>query len=100
MKTNPERVFNGGSYGNGSSMRIAPVGEFYYDEIHKLREEAYESSSITHPHPHPLGKEGATLQAFAVSKAINLDPSKELDNLSFVSDLNQFVTDAGSIYKT
>ncbi len=43
-----ERVFNGGSYGNGSSMRIAPVGAFYYDEIHKLREKAYESSSNWH----------------------------------------------------
>lgn len=93
-----ERVFDGGSYGNGSSMRVAPIGAFYYDDADMLRKVAYASSLITHAHP--LGKEGAALQAFAVAKAINLDPSEELDRQSFIADLIKFVSDEGEIYRT
>jgi poly(ADP-ribose) glycohydrolase ARH3 len=92
-----ERVFGGGSFGNGSSMRIAPIGAFYYDKPDDLRKIAYESSNITHAHPY--GKEGASLQAFAVAKAINSDPSEELDKQSFVSDLIKFVSEEGKLYK-
>jgi len=92
-----ERVFGGGSFGNGSSMRIAPIGAFYYDKSDDLRKIAYESSNITHAHPY--GKEGAALQAFAVAKAINSDPSEELDKQSFVSDLIRFVSEEGKLYK-
>ncbi|MFQ5965054.1 MAG: ADP-ribosylglycohydrolase family protein [Candidatus Scalinduaceae bacterium] len=92
-----ERVFEGGSYGNGSSMRIAPIGAFYYDDHNKLREVAYDSSIITHAHP--LGKEGAALQAFAVANAVNMDPSEELDKHSFVLELIHFVKDKRNIYK-
>lgn len=92
-----ERVFGGGSFGNGSSMRIAPIGAFYYDKPDDLRKIAYESSNITHAHM--FGKEGAALQAYAVAKAINFDPSEELDNQSFVSDLMKFVSVDGKLYK-
>jgi len=92
-----ERVFGGGSFGNGSSMRIAPIGAFYYDKSDDLRKIAYESSNITHAHPY--GKEGAALQAFAVAKAINSDPSEELEKQSFVSDLITFVTEESKLYK-
>ena len=92
-----ERVFGGGSFGNGSSMRIAPIGAFYYDKPDDLRKIACESSNITHAHPY--GKEGAALQAFAVAKAINSDPSEELDKQAFVSDMITFVSDEGKLYK-
>jgi len=92
-----ERVFGGGSFGNGSSMRIAPIGAFYYDKSDDLRKIAYGSSNITHAHPY--GKEGAALQAFAVAKAINSDPLEELDKQSFVSDLITFVSVEGKLYK-
>jgi poly(ADP-ribose) glycohydrolase ARH3 len=92
-----ERVFGGGSFGNGSSMRIAPIGAFYYDKPDELRKIAYESSNITHTHPY--GKEGAALQAFAVAKAINSDPSGELDKQSFVSDMITFVSEESKFYK-
>ncbi len=92
-----ERVFGGGSFGNGSSMRIASIGAFYYDKSDDLRKIAYESSNITHAHPY--GKEGAALQAFAVAKAINSDPLEELDKQSFVSDLIRFVSAEGKLYK-
>ncbi len=91
-----ERVFGGGSFGNGSSMRIAPIGAFYYDKTDDLRKIAYESSNITHAHM--FGREGAALQAYAVAKAINSNPSEELDKQSFVSDLISFVSDEGRVY--
>jgi poly(ADP-ribose) glycohydrolase ARH3 len=64
-----KRLFGGeGSYGNGAAMRIAPVGVFYYDSPKKLREIVYGVSHITHAHE--LGKEGATLQAYAIALAV------------------------------
>jgi poly(ADP-ribose) glycohydrolase ARH3 len=89
-------VFGGGSFGNGSSMRIAPIGAFYYDKSDDLHKIAYESSNITHAHI--FGREGAALQAYAVAKAINSNPSEELDKQSFVSDLISFVSDEGRFY--
>lgn len=83
-----KKVFDGGSYGNGASMRIAPIGVFYYDDPYLLREKAYQSSQITHAHP--LGKECAALQAFAVARAVLANPD-ELDVRSFVDDLAAFI---------
>ena len=67
------KLYGGGSYGNGSAMRIAPVGVFYYDDPLKLKEIAHKSSQITHAHE--LGKEGAALQAYAVALATSTNPS-------------------------
>jgi poly(ADP-ribose) glycohydrolase ARH3 len=87
-----EQVFpSGGSFGNGSSMRIAPIGALYYDDISSLRKVAYDSSRITHSHI--LGKEGAALQAFAIAKAIERDPNEEFNPESFLSDLIEFTID-------
>jgi len=55
------KLFGGeGSFGNGASMRIAPLGLFYYDhpEIYKV---AKKSATVTHTHP--LGIDGAALLA-------------------------------------
>lgn len=57
-----------GSYGNGSAMRVAPVGLLYHQDPTKVREVAEASSKITHTHP--LGVEGAAVQALAVSLAV------------------------------
>jgi len=64
-----KKLYQGGSYGNGGAMRVAPVGLFYYDEPERLYQVACESSRITHAHP--LGMEGAALQARAVALAVN-----------------------------
>jgi poly(ADP-ribose) glycohydrolase ARH3 len=85
-----ERVFDGGSFGNGSAMRIAPVGVFYFDEPGTLCGVACQSSIITHAHV--LGKEGAALQAGAISLAISAEPSKGIDPEKFVGDLLRCVS--------
>jgi poly(ADP-ribose) glycohydrolase ARH3 len=84
-----KRLFGGtGSYGNGAAMRVAPVGILYHDDSERLRSVVYGQSSITHDHE--LGKEGAALQAYAVSLAVKADPSSELEPYSFLSELKDF----------
>ncbi|MCF8010835.1 MAG: ADP-ribosylglycohydrolase family protein [Clostridiales bacterium] len=81
-------VFSGGSFGNGASMRIAPVGCLYYNDPGKLIEVARGSSYITHQHP--LGLAGAVLQARAVSLAVGNEQGK-LDVQNFIYQLKDFI---------
>lgn len=83
-----ELIYPGGSFGNGAAMRIAPVGLLYFDDPDLLREVAYLSSQITHAHP--LGKEGAALQAYAVALAIRSEPSSPLNLDAFLKQLKGF----------
>jgi poly(ADP-ribose) glycohydrolase ARH3 len=74
--------FPHGSYGNGSAMRVAPVGLAYFDNLHKLASVATASSRPTHTHP--LAYQGAVLQAAAVATAVrqlHIDPAEFLDSL-------------------
>ncbi len=81
-------LYPGGSFGNGAAMRIAPLACFYYDvDPSELRRLAYEASEITHTHP--LGKEGAALQAYAIALAIRTPPG-HLDREAFLEALEAF----------
>ena len=84
-----EKIYPGGSYGNGAAMRIAPIGLFHYDDSQKLKEVAYQSSQITHAHI--LGKEGAALQAYAVGIAASSDSPSAFDQEFFLKQLSDFV---------
>ena len=47
-----EVLFNGGSFGNGSAMRIAPLaGYFAADDFARVAEQATLSAAVTHAHP-------------------------------------------------
>ena len=82
------KLYRGGSFGNGSAMRVAPVGLLYSNTPEKLREIAYESSSITHSHE--LGKEGAALQAYAIALALNTPSDEDIDKEAFLLKLQSF----------
>ena len=56
------------SWGNGSAMRVSPVG-FAYDSIEEVMEKAEESASITHNHPE--GIKGAQATAGVIFLARN-----------------------------
>ena len=90
-----QRLYHGGSYGNGSAMRIAPIGVFYHDNPPMLREVAYQSSQITHTHQ--LGREGAALQAYAIALATGLEPGSAFDQNDFLAKLLNYVPDG--VYK-
>ena len=84
-----KHLFGGmGSYGNGAAMRVAPVGLLYYDNPETLRSVAYEQSRITHAHP--LGMEGAAIQAYAIALAVKSDPSRSLNPPDFLEELMNF----------
>lgn len=86
-----------GSYGNGSAMRVAPVGLLYYNKPEELRKVAELSSLITHAHL--LGKEAAVLQAYAVALAIKLDPEQGFDVFSFLDKLKRFLFPEAKIFQ-
>ena len=84
-----QRLYGGGSYGNGSAMRVAPIGVFYHDRLDKLKKISHKSSQITHAHN--LGKEGAALQAYAIALATNLEPSLSFSRSDFLEKLSTYV---------
>jgi poly(ADP-ribose) glycohydrolase ARH3 len=66
------QVFAGrGSRGNGAAMRIAPVAVCFRDEPSRLRAEAASSARVTHAHP--VGVDGAVVQAAAIGAALRDD---------------------------
>ncbi len=91
-----KRVFEQGSYGNGASMRIAPVGCLYSRDLEKLKEAVHLSSLITHAHP--WGEEGALLQAYAVALAVQADPRQGIAVDHFLASLES-VLDEGSPFR-
>lgn len=67
-RTVAEAVFPGGSYGNGSAMRIAPLaGYFAEDDYALIAREARLSAGPTHAHPE--GMAGAVATAVATAYA-------------------------------
>jgi poly(ADP-ribose) glycohydrolase ARH3 len=82
------RLFGGsGSLGNGAAMRVAPAGLFFY-QASDLYEQACASAAVTHAHP--VGMDGAAVQARAVSQAVKLDPQKEFPTEAVIRDLADF----------
>lgn len=66
------RVFGGqGSRGNGAAMRVAPVGVRFVGDHKRLATQAARSARITHAHP--VGIDGAVVQAAAVAAALGGD---------------------------
>jgi len=81
-------LFGGeGSLGNGAAMRITPVGLlFYHSDL--LYEQACASAEVTHSHP--VGKDGAAVQAYGIAQALLLDPKEEFPRERFIKNLISF----------
>ena len=64
-------VFGGqGSMGNGSAMRVAPVGAYFADDLPRAKTEAEKSAVVTHAHPEGIA--GAVAAAVATAMAWRL----------------------------
>ena len=59
-----------GSKGNGSAMRVAPLGAYFAEDLERCAEEARISSGVTHTHPE--GVAGAIAVAIAAAVAWQL----------------------------
>jgi poly(ADP-ribose) glycohydrolase ARH3 len=93
------QVFGGqGSSCSGGASRIGPVALLYHDlDNGKLRRVVELATSITHAHP--LGMEGAVLQAVAVSLAVRLNPDNAFDPLGFLAQVQSAVCTKTPIYQ-
>ena len=81
-------LFGGvGSLGNGAAMRIVPVGLFFHNS-ENLYEMAGDSAEVTHAHP--VGKDGAAVQAWAIAQAVKIDPETEFPLEKFIKGLIAF----------
>ena len=73
-----------GSMGNGSAMRVAPLGAFFFDDPDRVVEEADRASAVTHWHSE--GRAGgiatALAGAWATRRRVGLAP--EHDRVDFV----------------
>mgnify|MGYP005855787405 FL=1 len=84
--TNNSKPYN--SYGNGSAMRVSPVG-WAYNDLQTVIQKAKESAEITHNHPE--GIKGAQATAAAIFMARNgssKDDIKDFITETFHYDLN------------
>ncbi len=62
------KLFNGGSFGNGAAMRVAPLGAFFYNDLDRVVKEARKSAMVTHAHPE--GQAGALAVALAAALSV------------------------------
>lgn len=83
-----QNLFGGyGSYGNGAAMRVVPVGLFF-QQAHDLYSQVKASAEVTHAHP--VGIDGAAVQALAVAQAVKLNPRRRFSTEDFIRGLIDF----------
>lgn len=87
------------SFGNGSAMRVSPVG-FAFQELHQVLQEAEASAAPSHNHPE--GIKGAQAVAAAIFWAKNGKPKAEIRELvetTFGYNLNRTIAEIKPTYK-
>lgn len=62
-----------GSFGNGSAMRVAPVGAYFAGDMAVVVEEARKSSEVTHTHPEAIAGAIAVAVAAAIAATLPAD---------------------------
>ncbi len=81
------KIFGGkGSWGNGAAMRAAPIGVFFHNAPDGVLRRAAEAQAVV-THTHPLGIEGAVVQAASVAVATQWDVSNKsgaFDSVAFI----------------
>jgi len=66
-----------GSMGNGSAMRIAPLGAYFADDLGRCVEQARASSLVTHTHPEGVAGAIAVAVAAAMAWQLKQEPSAD-----------------------
>jgi len=85
-------LFNGGSYGNGGAMRVAPVGAYFADNLDIVIENAKKSAEITHAHPEGIA--GAIAVAVAAALATNLPQDDRITRADFIDKILPHIPDS------
>jgi ADP-ribosylglycohydrolase len=93
-RTEAAALFHGqGSFGNGSAMRVAPLGAYFADDPERITEQARLSSIPTHCHPEAVA--GAVAIALAAGLAWRMRNSAETpDSQEFLQHVHQRLLDS------
>jgi ADP-ribosylglycohydrolase len=78
-------VFEGGSFGNGGPMKIAPLGAYYADDVDALPEIAALTSRVSHAHPE--AQAGSVAVAVAAALAWNHRDGDPLPAREFIQQV-------------
>ena len=84
------RSFGGrGSYGNGTAMRIAPLGAYYFDDLAALRQDAILAAETTHSHAEGIA--GAVAVAVGAALAARVGDGEALNAVQFLHRVLDYV---------
>ena len=87
------------SWGNGSAMRVSPVG-FAFESVDAVLEEAERSASVTHNHPEGIkGAQATALAVFLARKGENKDSIRDDIERRFNYDLSRTLDDIRPGYR-
>jgi ADP-ribosylglycohydrolase len=92
--TEAAALFGGeGSYGNGSAMRVAPLGAYFADEPQRIVEQARLSSIPTHTHAEAVA--GAIAVALATGAAWRMkDSALPANGREFLQHVHQYTPES------
>lgn len=91
-----QSLFNGqGSFGNGSAMRVAPVGAYFADDLDAVVREAEKSAKVTHTHQEAAA--GAIAVAVAAAIAVRSRGEAAPSRRDFVDQVLGYVP-SGHVY--
>jgi len=97
LRSNDRRPYN--SFGNGSAMRVSPVG-FAFDSLDKVLEEAKKSAEVTHNHPEGIKGARATAAAvFLAKKGEDKNAIKKYIESTFKYDLSATLAEIRPHYR-
>lgn len=93
-RTEAAALFRGeGSFGNGSAMRVAPLGAYFADDPGRITEQANLSSIPTHCHPEAVA--GAVAVAVASGLAWQMrNSAKPPDSQEFLQQVHEQLPDS------
>ncbi|SFV62305.1 hydrolase, putative [hydrothermal vent metagenome] len=97
LRGNDHSPYN--SWGNGSAMRVSPIG-FAFDTEQEVLKEARKSAEITHNHPEGIkGAEATALAIFMARKGATKEKIRERITKDFEYDLSRTVDEIRPDYK-
>lgn len=86
-------VFEGmGSMGNGASMRVSPIGAYYFDDLIQVKELAIKSAEITHSNIEGITGAISVAIATAIATKLKLE-NKEISPIEFINQIVELLPD-------
>ena len=88
-----QSVFEGmGSMGNGASMRVCPIGAYYFDDLKRVKELAIKSAEITHSNEEGITGAIAVATGTAIATQIKLN-NEEMEPNEFINRIAEVLPD-------